>query len=58
MWDPQLPVALTLLEKSLSFPLLVGIFLLQSQSLLILVDPKNGEWNPLLFIIQKPLTRF
>lgn len=26
MWDLQLPVALTLLEKSLSFPLLVGIF--------------------------------
>lgn len=35
-----------------------GNFFLQSQLLLILVDPKNGEWNPLLFIIQKPLTRF
>lgn len=35
-----------------------GNFFLQSQSLPIFVDPKNGEWNPLLFIIQKPLTRF
>lgn len=57
MWDLQLLIALIFLEKSLSIPLLVGIFL-QSQSLPILVDLKNGEWNPFLFIIQKPLTRF
>lgn len=35
-----------------------GNFFLQPQSLPILVGPKNEEWNPLLFIIQKPLRRF
>lgn len=58
MWDLELLITMALFQKSPSFPLLVGIFFLQSQPLLIWVDPKNRQRNPLLFIIQKPLARF
>lgn len=58
MWDLELLITMALFQKSPSFPLLVGIFFLQSQPLLIWVDPKNTQRNPLLFIIQKPLARF